>query len=97
MRSLFWINFCLAVFFAGMLVIMTVVVLLYGLNLDLEQTSRGEFNGALVFAALLGLFVSCLGATAFGLYRERRWWWLPQLGTVSMAAAGVLFIQQIAA
>lgn len=101
MRSLFWVNFCLAVFFAFFEVVMLAVIVLYSAVLGEVRTSQEELEGILLVTLFVGGFVAAAGLSAWALKPGRTgpvpaWLWLSQSSAIAMAVIAVLFIQSLA-
>lgn len=101
MRSLFWLNFCLTVFFGFFEIVMLAVILLYSVVLGEVRTSQEEFNGILVVTVYIGGFITCTGLTAWALNPRKqgppaKWFILTQTGAIAMAIAATLFISSLA-
>lgn len=101
MRSLFWLNFCLAVFFGFFEIVMLVLILLYSSVLGEVRTSQEELNGIYVVSAYVAGFVLCTGLTAWALRPKRpspapKWFLLSQTGAVAMAVGATVFISNLA-
>lgn len=101
MRSLFWINFCLAVFFSFFELVMLAVIVLYSAVLGEVRTSQEELHGIFLVTLFIGGFVACTGLTAWGLRPQLKrkhgaWIWLTEAGAIAMAVTAVVFIQNLA-
>ena len=104
MRSLFWINFCLAVFFGFFELVMLAVIVLYSSVLGEVRTSQAELEGIYWVTLFVGGFVAATGVTAWGLRPQGMqrvgaapvWVWGTELLAVVMATSAVLFVQSLA-
>lgn len=101
MRSLFWVNFCLAVFFGFFEIVMFAVIVLYSAVLGDVRTSQEELNGIYAVTLFMAGFVSCTGLTAWALRPKRQgstplWAWLTEAGAVVMAISASLYISSLA-
>ena len=101
MRSLFWLNFCLAVFFSFFEIVMLAVILLYSFVLGEVRTSQEELNGIYAMTVFIAGFVACTGLTAWALNPQKqgpvaKWFILTQAGAIAMAITATLFISSLA-
>lgn len=101
MRSLFWANFCLAVFFGFFEIVMLAVIVLYSAVLGEVRTSQQELNGIYAVTLFMAGFVACTGLTAWALRPKRQgpapiWTWLTEVGAVVMALFATLYISSLA-
>lgn len=101
MRSLFWLNFCLAVFFSFFEIVMLAVILLYSVVLGEVRTSQEELNGIYGVTAYIGGFIACTGLTAWALDPRKsspvaKWFILSQTGAIAMAIAATFYIASLA-
>lgn len=101
MRSLFWLNFCLAVFFGFFEIVMFAVIVLYSSVLGEVRTSQAELDGIYAVTLFIGGFVLFTGLSAWGLRPNRpagsRWWIvLTETTALLMAAFAAIYIQSLA-
>lgn len=101
MRSLFWVNFCLTVFFSFFEIVMLAVILLYSAVLGEVRTSQAELNGIYAVSAYIAGFVICTGLTAWALNPQKqgpvaKWFVLTQAGAIAMAIGATVFINNLA-
>lgn len=95
MKQLFWLNFGLAIFTAFLVLILAVVALMYGIYLDDEHTTEGEFAALLGY---LGFFavISTLHFVAWpGLRQARSWVWVPLAVAVTAYALGAGYLASL--
>ena len=100
MRSLFWINFCLTVFFSFFEIVMLAVIVLYSAVLGEVRTSQEELQGIYLVTLFMAGFVSFTGITAWGLRPQlkgqyKAWIWLTEAAAIAMAFMAVMFIQSL--
>ena len=93
MRYVFWINLSLAIFFGFMNLIIWVVLLLYWQNLGAPRTSMREFNNTITIELFLLSFSVLTGLVAWGVHKQKRWVWLPEISAVAVMAGLVMYLQ----
>jgi len=94
-RYLFWINGAFSLFFGFMILILWVVALLYGLNLDAAQTNQNEFSGIFWFIGYLSIFVGLTGISAWGATKARNWVAYSSAAALFVALFGIIFLRNM--